>query len=123
MKNIEELQEVCRKSVEERVTKGNQSRDSRGGRKVNSDQRLADYDNPLVRKAAERLTGNTNTVLEKLDRLFHYVRDDIKVGFTQDGDLVKASTTTRLGKGQCNTKGTLLLALCKAVDLPASTFR
>ena len=86
---------------------------------MNSDQRLADYNNPLVRKTAERLTGNTNTVLEKLDRLFHYVRDDIKFGFTQDGDLMKASTTIRLGKGQCNTKGTLLLALCKAVGIPA----
>ena len=65
------------------------------------------------------MTGNTNTVLEKLDRLFHYVRDDIKFGFTQDGDLMKASTTIRLGKGQCNTKGTLLLALSKAVGIPA----
>ena len=62
---------------------------------MNSDQKLSDYDNPLVRKTAERLTGNTNTVLEKLDRLFHYVRDDIKFGFTKDGDLVKASTTIR----------------------------
>ena len=85
---------------------------------MNSDQRLADFDNPLVREAAERLTSNTDTVLEKLSRLFHYVRDDIKFAFTQDGDLVKASTTIRLGKGQCNTKGTLFLALCKAVGIP-----
>ena len=86
---------------------------------MKSNQRLADYDNPLVRKTAERSIGDANTVREKLNRLFHYVRDDIKFGFTQDGDLVKASTTIRLGKGQCNTKGTLLLALCKAVEIPA----
>jgi transglutaminase-like putative cysteine protease len=86
---------------------------------VNSEQRLADYDNPLVRETAERLSSDSNTVRKKLYKLFHYVRDDIKFGFTQDGDLVKASSTIRLGKGQCNTKGTLLLALCKAVGIPA----
>jgi hypothetical protein len=85
---------------------------------VNSDQKLADYDNPLVRETAERLISDANTVREKLYRLFHYVRDDIKFGFPRDGDLVKASGTIRLGKGQCNTKGTLLLALCKAVGIP-----
>jgi hypothetical protein len=86
---------------------------------VISDQRLADFDNPLLRERAERLTGSTITVLEKLNRLFHYVRDNIKFGFTQHGDLVKASTTIRLGIGQCNTKGTLFLALCKSVGIPA----
>lgn len=85
---------------------------------MNSDQRLADYDNSLVRETAERLISDANTVREKLYRLFHYVRDDIKFGFPRDGDLVKASRTIRLGKGQCNTKGTLLLALCKAVGIP-----
>jgi hypothetical protein len=85
---------------------------------VNSDQKLADYDNSLVRETAERLISDANTVRERLYRLFHYVRDDIKFGFPRDGDLVKASGTIRLGKGQCNTKGTLLLALCKAVGIP-----
>ena len=86
---------------------------------MNSGQRLADYDHPLVRETAEGLTGNTSTVREKLNRLFHYVRDDIKFAFPQEGDLVKASTTIRLGKGQCNTKSTLFLALCKAAKIPA----
>ena len=86
---------------------------------MNSGQRLADYDHPLVRETAEGLTGNTSTVREKLNRLFHYVRDDIKFAFPQEGDLVKASTTIRLGKGQCNTKSTLFLALCKAAEIPA----
>ena len=95
------------------------SRNEIGWRTVRPDQSLADYDSPLVRETAERLTRDVNTVRKKLDRLFHYVRDDIKFGFAQEGDLVKASTTIRLGKGQCNTKTTLLLALCKAVEIPA----
>jgi transglutaminase-like putative cysteine protease len=69
---------------------------------MNSDQKLADYDSPLVRETAQRLTGTAITVRERLERLFYYVRDDIKFAFPQDGDLVKASATIRLGKGQCN---------------------
>ena len=87
--------------------------------RLNSDHRLADYDNPLVRESAQRLTRGAITVRENLNRLSHYVRDDIRFGFTRDGDLVKASTTIKLGMGQCNTKGTLFLALCKAVEIPA----
>jgi len=86
---------------------------------VNPDQKLADYDNPLVRETAQRLTGDAITVREKLERLFYYVRDDIKFAFPQNGDLVKASATIRLKRGQCNTKSTLFLALCKAVNIPA----
>ena len=93
--------------------------DNSGGNKVNSDQKLADYNNPSVQDIAERLTSDAITVREKLNRLFHYVRDDIKFAFPQEGDLVKASTTIRLGNGQCNTKSTLFLALCKAAEIPA----
>lgn len=86
---------------------------------MKSSHRLADYDHPLVRETAERLTGEEASPRGKLEKLFYYVRDEIRFGFPQDGDLVKASETIRLGIGQCNTKGTLLLALCRAVDIPA----
>jgi hypothetical protein len=86
---------------------------------MNPDQKLADYDNPLVRETAGRLIGNAATAREKLARLFYYVRDDIKFAFPQEGDLVKASSTIRLGKGQCNTKSTLFVALCKAAAIPS----
>lgn len=81
--------------------------DDSGGGKVNLRQKLADCGNPLVQETAQRLTSDGLTEREKLNRLFHYVRDDIKFAFPQDSDLVKASTTIRLGKGQCNTKSTL----------------
>ena len=65
------------------------------------------------------MTQSETTARGKLDRIFHYVRDDIRFGFPVDGDFVKASDTIRLGYGQCNTKATLLLALCKAAGIPA----
>ena len=48
-----------------------------------------------------------------------FVRDDIAFGFPPAGDMTAASETLRLGVGQCNTKGTLLLALCDAAGIPA----
>lgn len=80
---------------------------------------LADYTHPDIQDLCVRLTHSKATPREKLQRIFHYVRDDIQFGFPLDGDFVKASETVRLGYGQCNTKATLFLALCKAADIPA----
>jgi hypothetical protein len=80
---------------------------------------LADYDHPLVQETAQQITQGEKTIRGKLEKIFYYVRDDILFGFPKDGDLVKASETIELGMGQCNTKGTLFLALCKASGIPA----
>jgi Transglutaminase-like superfamily len=72
-----------------------------------------------VREVAQRLTSGGTTTRVKLERLFAYVRDDIKFQFPRAGDQVKASDTIRTGHGQCNTKSTLFLALCKAAGIPA----
>jgi len=81
--------------------------------------KLVDYDNVMVREIAERLTTDADTPRDKLKRLFYYVRDEIRFGYPVGGDLVSASSTITLGKGQCNTKSTLFLALCKVVGIPA----
>jgi len=82
-------------------------------------QKLADYNHPLVRETVERLTNREITIRSKLEKLFYYVRDEIKFGFPKNGDMVKASETIKLGMGQCNNKTTLFLALCKAIEIPA----
>jgi len=80
--------------------------------------RLADDDHPLVRETAERLIRAEEAPRGRLEKLFYYVRDEIRFGFPMDGDLVKASDTIGLGMGQCNTKGALFLALCRASGIP-----
>ena len=80
--------------------------------------RLADDDNPLVRETAEKLAQGEGSPRGRLEKLFYYVPDEIRFGFPVDGDLVKASDTIRLGMGQCNTKGALFLALCRASGIP-----
>ena len=82
-------------------------------------EQLANYDHPVVQQTARRVTQQETTVRGKLEKIFLYVRDEIKFGFPKNGDLVTASETIELGMGQCNTKGTLFLALCKAIGIPA----
>lgn len=80
--------------------------------------KLADYEHTLVKETALRLTVRETTTRGKLEKLFYFVRDDIKFAFPKEGDFVKASETILSGVGQCNTKGTLFLALCKAIGIP-----
>lgn len=80
---------------------------------------LADFDHPLVNETVQKLTSASDSEQAKIEQLFYYVRDDIKFGFPPKGDLMTASETIKLGMGQCNTKTTLFLALCKALDIPA----
>jgi hypothetical protein len=82
-------------------------------------EKLADFDHPLIQQTAKKLMSGTNSVREALERIFMFVRDDIVFAFPPEGDFVKASQTIKRGYGQCNTKGTLFLALCKASGIPA----
>lgn len=80
---------------------------------------LANYNNPIVKKKALELTHNSESLEDKISAIFYYVRDEIKFAFPKEGDLVQASQTIEYGYGQCNTKATLFLALCKSVGIPA----
>jgi hypothetical protein len=66
-----------------------------------------------------RLSSGCASPRQQFGRFVDFVRDDIRFGFPPEADFTSASETLRLGIGQCNTKGTLLLALCRAADIPA----
>ncbi|MBN2554502.1 MAG: transglutaminase family protein [Anaerolineales bacterium] len=80
---------------------------------------LSDSNHPAVQARAFALIADADSLNEKNQRLFHFVRDEIRFGFPPVWDAVKASETLTLGMGYCTTKATLLLALCRAVDIPA----
>lgn len=80
---------------------------------------LADFEHPLVRQTAARLTDGKASARDKLNSIFLFVRDEIEFGFAPKGDLVKASETIQQGYGQCNNKGILFLALCRAAGFKA----
>jgi len=79
---------------------------------------LSDYDHPLVRSTASRLTSSRSNQKDQLEALFYFVREEIKFGFPLKWDRVKASETLKYQMGYCNTKATLLAALCRAADIP-----
>ena len=86
---------------------------------MKANRRLSDYDHPSIRIKAEELTKDKINLQDKFENLFYFVRDEIKFGFPNKWDEVKASETLKYRIGYCNTKATLLLALCKAVEIPA----
>ena len=86
---------------------------------MKSIEKLADHSHPSVQDIAKRLTSAEASVRGKLERLFYYMRDEVKFGFPKEWDFVKASKVIELGLGQCNSKSTLFLAFCKALGIPA----
>jgi hypothetical protein len=57
--------------------------------------------------------------MDKLESIFHFVRDEIEFGFTPKWDAVKASEVLTYGIGYCNPKATLFVALCRAAGISA----
>jgi len=78
---------------------------------------LVDFNTPIVKEMASKLTVDINTEIEKVKRIYHYVRDEIPYTFTHN--LQKASEVIRDQEGQCNSKTTLTIALLRAIDIPA----
>jgi transglutaminase-like putative cysteine protease len=80
---------------------------------------LVNFEHPTIVAKAAQLTASLANDREKLSNIFAFVRDGIRFGFPPKGDLTTASETLGLQLGQCNTEGTLFLALCKASAIPA----
>lgn len=80
---------------------------------------ISDYNHPLVKETASKLIESKKTIEEKLESIFLYVRDDILFGFLEEIDDYRASDIIKTGKGQCNNKAALFLALCKASGIKA----
>ena len=100
------------------VTTGIRAR-AEGRRAHGSVNRFADAENPLVQQTAARLCQGCRSSREQVERFVSFARDDIKFGFPPAADWTSASQTLQSGIGQCNTKGTLLPALCDAAGIPA----
>lgn len=54
---------------------------------------------------------------DKIGAGYDFVRNEIKFGYNRS-DNIPASEVLRDGYGQCNTKGTLLMALLRAIGIP-----
>ena len=86
---------------------------------MNTIEKLSDYQHPSIQQKAQQLTADQVNQMKKLESIFYFVRDEILFGFPPKWDAVKASETLVYKRGYCNTKATLMVALCKAADIPA----
>jgi transglutaminase-like putative cysteine protease len=75
------------------------------------------YNHPSIRQLSDSLSLMNKAQEEKMDILFHHVRDNIRFGL--DVVRVRASRTLQKGYGVCYNKGLLLTALLRLNGVPA----
>jgi transglutaminase-like putative cysteine protease len=83
---------------------------------------IVNSDNPTIRDKAQEITKGQREVIEKARSLFYFVRDNIKYNPYLPRHLpehFRASNTLARGEGFCIQKAALLIALSRAVGIPA----
>jgi transglutaminase-like putative cysteine protease len=81
-----------------------------------------DFDTEPVKMKAQALANGLQTDREKAIALYYFVRDEIKHNAyapLYDRDRYKASRILEAGNGVCQQKAILLVALARAVGIPA----
>ena len=82
-----------------------------------SETPLLDYDNPAIQKLIAQRGWAVLEEGERIGAAYDFVRNEILFGYNSD-DALPASRVLADGYGQCNTKGTLLMALLRASGIP-----
>jgi transglutaminase-like putative cysteine protease len=81
-----------------------------------------DCDEDIIKNKARELTLNLNGMLEKAQRIFYFVRDDIRYNVYSPRpteECFKAGQVLANGEGYCVQKALLLVALARAAGIPA----
>ncbi len=78
---------------------------------------LLDFECAEIQQLVEHRKWKDKDEFHKILEIYNFVRDEIKFGYNVD-DIIPASSVLDDGYGQCNTKGTLFMALLRAVGIP-----
>jgi len=78
---------------------------------------MLDFENKTIQVLIENKKWRKLSHYDAIGAIYKFVRDDILFGYNID-DRIPASRVLKDGYGQCNTKGTLLMALLRAVGIP-----
>jgi len=78
---------------------------------------MLDFNQPKIQTLIEQRRWRDLSQYDAIGSIYNYVRDEIQFGYNAD-DRLPASRVLADGYGQCNTKGTLLMALLRAVGIP-----
>ncbi len=79
--------------------------------------KMLDFDEPSVQALIQEKKWRELDEFNKIKSIYNFVRDEIKFGYNID-DSISASHVLKDGYGQCNTKGTLFMALLRAAGVP-----
>ena len=79
--------------------------------------KILDYSNVSIQELLEQRQWEKLDTISKIKAIYNFVRDEVKFGYNISDD-IPASEVLKDGYGQCNTKGTLLMALYRAVGIP-----
>lgn len=78
---------------------------------------ILDYRSQAIQALIEERNWRSLDPSERIGAAYDFVRNEILFGYNS-GDALPASQVLADGYGQCNTKGTLLMALLRALDIP-----
>ena len=79
--------------------------------------RLLDFGHLSLAELIRTRGWSTLPEYERIARIYNFVQNDIVFGYNEADD-IPASQVYRDGYGQCNTKGTLLMALLRGCGIP-----
>lgn len=78
---------------------------------------MLDYSSKSIQLLIENRGWKFLKEEERVKAIYNFVKDEILFGYNVD-DCVKASRVLKDGYGQCNTKGTLFMALLRVCGIP-----
>lgn len=78
---------------------------------------MLNYNHHLIKELIAKKGWQNFNEKEKIFVIYNFVRDEIFFGYNASDDSSATSVLTD-GYGQCNTKGTLFMALLRAVGIP-----
>ena len=79
--------------------------------------RMLDYADTSIQDLIRNKGWKELPEFERIGAIYNFVKDDILFGYNED-DSLPASLVLKDGYGQCNTKGTLFMALLRACAIP-----
>ncbi len=82
-----------------------------------AETKMLDFSSPALQSLIKERGWHSLPESERIRAIYDYVRDEILFGYNTD-DSIPASGVLADGFGQCNTKGTLFMALLRACEIP-----
>lgn len=82
-----------------------------------AETKMLDFSVKLIQDLISKRNWTALDEFNRIKEVYNFVRDEILFGYNIS-DSIPASRVLSDGYGQCNTKGTLLMALLRAVNIP-----